>query len=150
MAWASGSVAQTRGVFGGADDQGEKRPYALNFDVLAHETGHGIVFSLVVLFGLEKSQKEPDAMEINYSRLTEYKLGQALLLLALMVIYALALRPAGPSQAADPECDLTGCRFVFPVAPRRLVAAVLRVAAEPSSFCTVTRVVDPSSLTLTM
>jgi len=31
----------------GADDQGEKRPYALNFDVLAHETGHGIVFSLV-------------------------------------------------------------------------------------------------------
>ncbi len=31
----------------GADDQGEKRPYALNFDVLAHETGHGLVFSLV-------------------------------------------------------------------------------------------------------
>ena len=31
----------------GADDQGEQRPYALNFDVLAHETGHGLVFSLV-------------------------------------------------------------------------------------------------------
>jgi hypothetical protein len=29
-----------------ADDEGEKRPFALNFDVLAHETGHGIVFSL--------------------------------------------------------------------------------------------------------
>lgn len=31
----------------GEDDQGVKRPFALNFDVLAHETGHGIVFSLV-------------------------------------------------------------------------------------------------------
>lgn len=31
----------------GDDDQGVKRPFALNFDVLAHETGHGIVFSLV-------------------------------------------------------------------------------------------------------
>jgi len=30
----------------GDDDQGRKRPFALNFDVLAHETGHGIVFSL--------------------------------------------------------------------------------------------------------
>jgi hypothetical protein len=29
-----------------ADDQGNKQPFALNFDVLAHETGHGIVFSL--------------------------------------------------------------------------------------------------------
>lgn len=31
----------------GKDDQGELRPYALNFDVLAHEVGHGLVFSLV-------------------------------------------------------------------------------------------------------
>ncbi len=30
----------------GSDDEGQKRPYALNFDILAHETGHGIVFSL--------------------------------------------------------------------------------------------------------
>ena len=30
----------------GADDQGVLRPFALNFDVLAHEAGHGIVFSL--------------------------------------------------------------------------------------------------------
>jgi putative tricarboxylic transport membrane protein len=55
----------------------------------------GIVFSLVVLLGFEKSQKEPDAMEINYRRLTEYKLGQAILLIALMVLYAFSLRPAG-------------------------------------------------------
>ncbi len=30
----------------GDDDEGLKRPYSLNFDVLAHETGHGIIFSL--------------------------------------------------------------------------------------------------------
>lgn len=30
----------------GDDDEGQKQPYALNFDVLAHETGHAIVFSL--------------------------------------------------------------------------------------------------------
>jgi hypothetical protein len=29
-----------------ADDKGTKHPFALNFDVLAHETGHGIIFSL--------------------------------------------------------------------------------------------------------
>ncbi|MEM9060444.1 MAG: hypothetical protein AAGD13_08260 [Pseudomonadota bacterium] len=31
----------------GKDDHGVERPYALNFDVLAHEAGHGILFSLV-------------------------------------------------------------------------------------------------------
>ncbi|MEL6217262.1 MAG: hypothetical protein AAFR79_02165, partial [Pseudomonadota bacterium] len=31
----------------GKDDQGIERPFALNFDVLAHEAGHGIVFSVV-------------------------------------------------------------------------------------------------------
>lgn len=31
----------------GRDDTGTKRPFALNFDVLAHETGHGLVFSMV-------------------------------------------------------------------------------------------------------
>ncbi len=30
----------------GADDAGEKRAFALNFDVLAHEIGHGLVFGL--------------------------------------------------------------------------------------------------------
>ncbi len=30
-----------------ADDAGRVQPFALNFDVLAHETGHGLVFSLV-------------------------------------------------------------------------------------------------------
>jgi len=57
----------------------------------------GIVVGLVVLLGLEKpsGDEQPSATDINYRRLHEYKLGQALMLLALMVLYALALRPAG-------------------------------------------------------
>ncbi|MEP3279534.1 MAG: tripartite tricarboxylate transporter TctB family protein [Stappiaceae bacterium] len=55
----------------------------------------GILISLAVLLGLEKGTGEPKPMEINYRRLTDYKLGQALSLLGLMVVYALVLRPAG-------------------------------------------------------
>ncbi|PTX56171.1 putative tricarboxylic transport membrane protein [Litoreibacter ponti] len=48
---------------------------------------------LSILLGLEKSEaKEP---EIDYRRLHEYKLGQAVMLLALMAAYALCLRPLG-------------------------------------------------------
>jgi putative tricarboxylic transport membrane protein len=53
----------------------------------------GIIAATLILLGFEKSEaKEAD---IDYRRLHEYKLGQALLLLALMVAYALLLRPAG-------------------------------------------------------
>lgn len=31
----------------GADDLGVQRKFALNFDILAHETGHGLIFSIV-------------------------------------------------------------------------------------------------------
>ncbi len=58
----------------------------------------GILVGLIVLFGVEKSlegDKEESATEINYRRLGDYKIGQALTLLALMVLYALMLRPAG-------------------------------------------------------
>ncbi|MEM1288340.1 MAG: tripartite tricarboxylate transporter TctB family protein [Pseudomonadota bacterium] len=58
----------------------------------------GIVVGLIVLSGIEKvgtEEKEPSATDINYRKLTEYKLGQALSLLGLMVVYAIALRPAG-------------------------------------------------------
>ena len=57
----------------------------------------GIIVGLIVLFGLEKpsGESEPSATDINYRRLHEYNLGQALLLLGLMVFYALALRPLG-------------------------------------------------------
>lgn len=52
-----------------------------------------IIALLIILSGIEKS--EPKEAEIDYRRLHEYKLGQAILLLALMVAYALLLRPAG-------------------------------------------------------
>ncbi|MFK7876493.1 MAG: tripartite tricarboxylate transporter TctB family protein [Paracoccaceae bacterium] len=48
---------------------------------------------LVILSGIEKS--EPKEAEIDYRRLHEYKLGQAIVLLALMIAYALCLRPVG-------------------------------------------------------
>ncbi len=54
-----------------------------------------ILTSLVILLGLEKGEdtdKEPD---IDYRRLGDYNLTQALSLLVLMVAYALFLRPAG-------------------------------------------------------
>jgi putative tricarboxylic transport membrane protein len=51
------------------------------------------VACLIILTGLEKS--EPKETEIDYRRLHEYKLGQAVMLLALMVAYALCLRPVG-------------------------------------------------------
>ncbi len=54
-----------------------------------------ILLSLAILLGLEKGAADPKPADINYRRLTEYKLGQALLLLGLMVAYALLLRPAG-------------------------------------------------------
>ncbi|WP_150526056.1 tripartite tricarboxylate transporter TctB family protein [Roseibium sediminis] len=54
-----------------------------------------IIASVIILFRLEKGTGEEKAPEINYRRLTDYKLGQALFLLGLMVAYALLLRPAG-------------------------------------------------------
>ena len=57
----------------------------------------GALTGLVVLLGLEKPEagKGPSATDINLARLHEYKIGQALLLLGLMVLYALSLRTAG-------------------------------------------------------
>jgi len=58
----------------------------------------GVIVGLIVLFGLEKADEkdaQPSATAINYRRLHEYNLGQALMLLALMVAYALLLRPIG-------------------------------------------------------
>ena len=53
----------------------------------------GIVASLIIVSGLEKS--EAKIGDIDYRKLWEYNLGQALLLLGLMILYALMLRPAG-------------------------------------------------------
>jgi putative tricarboxylic transport membrane protein len=53
----------------------------------------GILATTVILLGFEKA--EPKEVEIDYRRLLDYHLGQALLLLGLMVAYALCLRPLG-------------------------------------------------------
>ena len=53
----------------------------------------GIILSLIVLLGIEKG--EIKVGDIDYRRVHEYKLGQALALLGLMVAYAILLRPAG-------------------------------------------------------
>ena len=53
----------------------------------------GIILSLIVLLGIEKGEEKVG--DIDYRRLHEYKLGQALALLGLMVAYAILLRPAG-------------------------------------------------------
>mgnify|MGYP005991696175 CR=1 FL=1 len=53
----------------------------------------GIGASIIILFGLEKS--EDKIGEIDHRRLGDYFLGQAVVLLGLMVVYALCLRPLG-------------------------------------------------------
>ena len=53
----------------------------------------GIIASTIILLGLEKGEQKE--LDIDYRRLHEYKLGQAVLLLVLMVTYALVLRPLG-------------------------------------------------------
>lgn len=55
----------------------------------------GLALSLSVVLGLEKAPKKTEASDINLSKLGEYKVGQAILLLGLMVAYALLLRPLG-------------------------------------------------------
>jgi len=54
-----------------------------------------ILTSLVILFGFEKAPASDEEPDINYRRLGDYHLWQAIALLALMVAYALLLRPAG-------------------------------------------------------
>ena len=53
----------------------------------------GIILSSIVLLGVEKGEEKVG--DIDYRRLHEYKLGQALVLLGLMIAYAILLRPAG-------------------------------------------------------
>ena len=55
----------------------------------------GALVALAILLGLKKPAAEKGAPEIDHRRLTDYNLGQALALVALMLGYALALRPAG-------------------------------------------------------
>ena len=54
----------------------------------------GAVAAIVILLGVEKAESE-GTPDIDYRRLGDYKIGQALGLLGLMIAYALLLRPAG-------------------------------------------------------
>ncbi|MFV2002143.1 MAG: tripartite tricarboxylate transporter TctB family protein [Paracoccaceae bacterium] len=53
------------------------------------------VTALAIVLGLEKGDLEAGQQDIDYRRIFEYKIGQALIMLALMVAYALLLRTAG-------------------------------------------------------
>ena len=53
----------------------------------------GIVASTIILLGVEKDKSAVG--EIDYRRLGDYYLGQAVMLLGLMVAYAICLRPCG-------------------------------------------------------
>lgn len=53
----------------------------------------GVIASMIILFGFEKGEQSKS--DIDYRRLGEYNLLQAVLLLALMTAYALCLRPVG-------------------------------------------------------
>ncbi|WP_438960843.1 tripartite tricarboxylate transporter TctB family protein [Nereida sp.] len=53
----------------------------------------GITASFIILIGLEKGEEKIG--EIDHRRLSDYFLGQAVVLLGLMVVYALCLRPLG-------------------------------------------------------
>jgi putative tricarboxylic transport membrane protein len=54
-----------------------------------------IITAAVIVLGLEKPSRETKTPDIDYRRLGDYNIGQAALLLGLMVAYALLLRPAG-------------------------------------------------------
>ncbi|ABF65463.1 hypothetical protein TM1040_2731 [Ruegeria sp. TM1040] len=54
-----------------------------------------IITAAVIVLGLEKPSGETKTPDIDYRRLGDYNIGQAALLLGLMVAYALLLRPAG-------------------------------------------------------
>lgn len=56
----------------------------------------GVIVGLVVIVQTgPKADEEIDPGEIDYRNMRQYKLGQALFLLVLMVAYALLLRPIG-------------------------------------------------------
>lgn len=87
----------------------------------------GILLSLSIVLGFEKSPQKDDAGDINLARLGEYKVGQAIMLLALMVAYALLLRPLGFLAATF--LFLTGGSFILGERRFVLMAVVSAIAA---------------------
>ena len=55
----------------------------------------GILTALFILLGFEKPARDPASRDIDYTRLGDYHVWPALALVALMIAYALFLRPIG-------------------------------------------------------
>ncbi len=87
----------------------------------------GILLSLAILLGFEKAPAKEEAADINLSRLGEYKVGQALSLLGLMVAYAFLLRPLGFLAATF--LFLTCGNFILGERRYVLMAVVAAIAA---------------------
>ena len=79
----------------------------------------GILFSAIILLGLEKG--EAKIGDIDYRRLGDYHVGQALSLLGLMIAYALLLRPAGFMLSTT--CFLIGGSLIL--GERRWIAMIV-------------------------
>ena len=54
-----------------------------------------VIMCLSILIGFEKAPDQTKEPDIDLTRLGDYKVGQAVLLLSLMVAYAITLRPLG-------------------------------------------------------
>ena len=78
-----------------------------------------IITAAIIVLGLEKPSGEVKTPDIDYRRLGDYNIGQAALLLGLMVAYALLLRPgallggagvagAGLTRPMDTRCQRGG------------------------------------------
>lgn len=87
----------------------------------------GILLSLCIILGIEKTQEKKDATDINLSRLSEYKVSQAVLLLCLMAAYALLLRPLGFLAATF--LFLSGGNYILGERRFLLMAIVSAIAA---------------------
>ena len=54
-----------------------------------------ILVSAMIVLGFEKNKDSKDITEIDYRRLLDYNLGQAVFLIIMMAAYAISLRPLG-------------------------------------------------------
>ena len=54
-----------------------------------------ILVSAIIVLWFEKNKDSKDGTEIDYRRLFDYNLGQAVFLIIMMAAYALSLRPLG-------------------------------------------------------
>ena len=86
-----------------------------------------ILLSLSIVLGIEKAPEKKEAADINLANLGEYKIGQALMLLGLMVAYALLLRPLGFLAATF--LFLSGGSFILGERRFALMAVVSVIAA---------------------